>query len=579
MSKMYIATIMNRIVLGNDNYLFVVSHPEIGTLDEKTNFFTDRNGFEYAKMLDPSLLMSEIPRAYYNLQELDSLKDSAKDKSMKDAIADYAYHASRYVYFVTKNENKQVYTEYIDLDKMKSRFAEVLGVLAKGEVSKEAMFLVNTNPNSSDISDDKDKEDSDEIPFHGLTSDTMRNDISNLFLEIQEGVYSLDELKKILENVNSQREDIEDLIMGLELQIEASENGESVNDLKGDSEEKLSEDSQDSQPAITLKEHFDLNDICKKVTKTVISQDEAVKRVVTEIARKEQSSTSNRRALLVTGPTGCGKTKMIEMIAKYINRPFHKIDATQLTIPGYVGKNIEEALWDLYIKCGRDKKKAEHAIIFIDEIDKKGSNHNDDISGKGVLNVLLPFIEGETYNASESVKRQDEVVQLNTSNMIIILSGAFNDVYKNLTEKGSIGFASEGVDKKEREATIDDFIDKGRMPDEFMGRVSVIKLNPLDFNSIKRILLESDESAIKVQEKIFAELGVKITFRDDYIDAVATQADKRNTGARGLNTVVDETTWVAYNDCYSHIGDYDEVILSEETVRNPENYQKILKKK
>lgn len=579
MSKMYIATIMNRIVLGNDNYLFVVSHPEIGTLDEKTNFFTDRNGFEYAKMLDPSLMMSEIPRAYYNLQELDSLKDSAKDKSMKDAIADYAYHASRYVYFVTKNENKQVYTEYIDLDKMKSRFAEVLDVLSKGEVSKEAMFLVNTNPNSSDISDDKDKEDSDEIPFHGLTSDTMRNDISNLFLEIQEGVYSLDELKKILENVNSQREDIEDLIMGLELQIEASENGESVNDLKGDSEEKLSEDSQDSQPAITLKEHFDLNDICKKVTKTVISQDEAVKRVVTEIARKEQSSTSNRRALLVTGPTGCGKTKMIEMIAKYINRPFHKIDATQLTIPGYVGKNIEEALWDLYIKCGRDKKKAEHAIIFIDEIDKKGSNHNDDISGKGVLNVLLPFIEGETYNASESVKRQDEVVQLNTRNMIIILSGAFNDVYKNLTEKGSIGFASEGVDKKEREATIDDFIDKGRMPDEFMGRVSVIKLNPLDFNSIKRILLESDESAIKVQEKIFAELGVKITFRDDYIDAVATQADKRKTGARGLNTVVDETTWVAYNDCYSHIGDYDEVILSEETVRNPENYQKILKKK
>lgn len=594
MAKKYVATIMERIVLGDDNYIFYVSHPAIGTLDEKTQIFTDRNGSEFAKMLDPSLLMSEIPKAYYNLQDLDGLQNALGSKSLREAISDYAYYASKYLYYVTRNENNQVYTEYIDLDKMKSKFNEIVDLMISSglNINQGSTFFVNVNSNTSknsssssdaDLSDDIiDEEDDSAMPYHGITSEDIRSDIASLYLEIQEGVYSLNDLKRILENVLNQREDLEDLIMGLELQIEASEKGESLNILKKDENDvseyrKSNEEDSDSIP-VTIKNHLDLDEIFKKVTKTLIAQDEATKRVITEIARKEQSLDSKKRGLLITGPTGCGKTKMMELIAGCLDRPFHKIDATQLTVPGYVGKDIEEVLWDLYIKCGRDKDKAEHAIIFIDEIDKKGSDSNDDVSGKGVLNVLLPFIEGSTYNACESVKRQNEVVQINTRNMIIILGGAFNDVYKNLTEKGSIGFGSDGVGKKERKATTADFIEKGRMPDEFMGRVSVVKLNPLDVDAIKRVLLESDESAVKVQEKIFAELGVKITFGDDYINAIAEQADKRKTGARGLNTIVDETTWVAYNDCYTHLGEYDEIILNSETVSNPENYQKVYKK-
>ena len=271
---------------------------------------------------------------------------------------------------------------------------------------------------------------------------------------------------------------------------------------------------------------------------------------------------------------------MMELIAKYLDRPFLKVDSTQLTVPGYVGKDIEEVLWDLYIKCGRDKEKAEHAIVFFDEIDKKGSSKKDDISGKGVLNLLLPFFDGATYDACESVKQQKEVVKINTRDMLIILGGAFEDVYSDLKAKGSIGFTSTPVSPNAtRSATTQDFVDKAKMPSEFMGRVAIVKLNELTLEDIKRILLESDESAIKIQEKLFKELGVKLTPSDEYLDAIAKQAKDRKTGARGLNTVVDESTWEAYGDAYTHLGEYEEIILGKETVEDPRQYQKVYKKK
>ena len=150
--------------------------------------------------------------------------------------------------------------------------------------------------------------------------------------------------------------------------------------------------------SMPIKNYINLEELYKNVTKTLIAQDEPTRRVITEIARKEQYPSSKKRALLITGPTGSGKTKMMELISKYLDRPFYKVDSTQLTIPGYVGKDLEEVLWDLYVKCGRDADRAEHAIIFFDEIDKKGSSRKDDVSGKGVLNVLLPFIEGSTLS-------------------------------------------------------------------------------------------------------------------------------------------------------------------------------------
>ena len=113
---------------------------------------------------------------------------------------------------------------------------------------------------------------------------------------------------------------------------------------------------------------------------------------------------------------------MMKLIAKHLDRPLYKIDATKLTIPGYVGTDIEEELWKLFVECGGDLEKAERAIIFIDEIDKKGSDKKDDVSGKGVLNVLLPFIEGSEYDAVDSMKHPTKKVRMKMIITYVIIS-------------------------------------------------------------------------------------------------------------------------------------------------------------
>ena len=579
MSKRCVVTIMNRLFLGDDKFLFFVSHPEIGEVDPDSKIFVDRNGKEYLSMVDRVLLMSEVSRAYGNLIDIDDLPDMMQTDSVRQAISDYSDHCSKYIYYVSRTKEDALFCIPINLDTLRDNMSNVIKDISHSLKEHESPIDDRTVVEYDD--DEEEEEDFEDVAESAIHSKEIRADIADILLNIMDGVYSLEELKELRDVVILQKEDIDGLLDSLDLQIEASEKGESFVTLKGEEEKKeLDVSKKIIKPASVSKpqNYIDINDLFKKVTSTLIAQDEPTRRVITEIARKEHNPTSKNRGLLITGATGTGKTKMMQLIAKYLDRPFIKVDSTQLTVPGYVGKDIEEVLWDLYVQCGKNKERAENAIVFFDEIDKKGSSKKDDVSGRGVLNVLLPFIEGASYDACESVKSKSESVKIDTKNMIVILGGAFTDVYKDLKEANSIGFGAD-INKSttSRKATTQDFIDKAKMPDEFMGRVSIVKLNDLDVDDIKRIIVESDESAVKVQKKLFQELGVKLTLGDDYIDALANLAQKRQTGARGLNTVVDETTWEAYGDAYSHLGDYSEIILSAETIENPKKYKKVLK--
>lgn len=577
MSKKYVAAIMNRLSLEDSNFIYYISHPAIGEIDEKTGIFRDKNGREYLSMLDRSLQMSEVSTAYYNPIALEDIKNYMQSNSVKEAISDYDYYISNYIYYVSSTEDAGVFCIPLDLREMKEKVAKSVEEYHERQSQAEKINK-STTVSTSEMTEDQYDDEEDSIGERLLASKEVRTEIAALIMDIMNGVYSLDELKEIRSSLKLQLEDIEGLAESIDLQIEASEKGESSIKLKGENETKSAPKTMENEktnPPLKIKNHLDLEDLFKKITATLIAQDEPTRRVLTEIARKEQSNESKQRALLITGQSGSGKTKMMQLIAKYINRPFHKVDSTQLTVPGYVGKDIEEVLWDLYLACGKDKEKAEHAIIYFDEIDKKGSSKKEDISGKGVLNDLLPFIEGAEYDATENVKLKGESVKISTKDMIVILGGAFTDVYKELQSRGEIGFGAKVKGTTIREATTEDFVEKAKMPDEFMGRVSIVKLNDLDLEAIKRILKESNESAIKLQQKLFDDLGVKLTFGDDYIEAIAQQAEKRKTGARGLNTVVDETTWEAYGDAYSHIGEYEEIILGEETVKDPKQYKKV----
>ena len=579
MAKKYVATIMNRTYMGDGAFIYLVSHPEIGELDVKTGIFKDRNDREYAPINDACLMMSEISDGYYNLTELDKIQEIMGTDSKQDAIKDYYYYTSRNIYVVTKTREGIPLVLVNNIDVMRNQASDELEAREKLNIDASENPNYETYDSIEDNTIDTTNEDND-----------VFIDLDEILIKMIEGKYSIEELKKLKDVIQAQKDDYEGVLDSITLQIEATEKGESSTILKEaiekgkgkvieKKEEMIEEDSSKNirNASKKIKNYIDINKVFAQVTETLISQDNAAKRVLTEIARKEQSEASKARAILVTGPTGVGKTKMMELIAKYINKPFYKIDSTQLTIPGYVGKDIEEELWNLYVKYGKDKEKIEKAIIFFDEIDKKGSSKKDDISGQGVLNVLLPFIEGSTYTASDNLKKPTETVNINTKNMIVVLAGAYTEVYDKKTNKAKMGFGEEKEKEEQRKVTTEDFVKKGLMPEELMGRVSIVNLNELDIEGIKKILLESNESAIKIQKQIFEELGVKLTFTDEYINKISKMAIDRKTGARGVNNIVDETTWEAYGDAYTNLGEYEEIILDEETIENPHEYQKVLK--
>lgn len=565
----YVAAILQRHYISNNQYLYTFHHLETGSYDNQLHCFIDRNGNEYAHMSDESLFYSEIPYSYDNIIEKKQLHEFfGQDMPLSQCIPLYEDLLRDIVYFSCKTKDGRIGCVAINLDQFES--------LINGQMPPEIQNMQNVT--STNPSQDIDPEAS----------------LDNLILNIIDGIYTIDELKKIRESAQTNYGNLERLLDTLNLQIEASEKGESFVKLKNEKKQKeleetfkdvkeekaISEDKKDDEVCI-FTDRIDLIKILNTIKKTLIAQDDPARIVITEIARKEQEPKLKERGLLLTGQTGVGKTKLMSLIAKNLDRPFHKIDATKLTVPGYVGTDIEEELWKLYVECGKDLNKAEHAIIFIDEIDKKGSDKNSDISGKGVLNTLLPFFEGTEYDACESVKTSTQKVKINTSNMTIILGGAFQSMYDNLKGKKEIGFKLESSDEQEKnsedkKAEIEDF-EKAGIPKEFVGRVDVIKLNDMDVNSIKRVIKESDESALHIQEKIFKQLGVKLTSTEEFLDKIASEAVRRKTGARGLNTVIEDATREAYFNVYTKPDEYSEVILTKETADNPKKY--ILKPK
>ena len=543
MKPTHIATIMLRHYISEGNFIYNLSHTVLGTIDEKNQIFKDSNDNEYLPITDKSILTSEIPYGYYNIISIDNIKKTlGSEMTLAEAIKEYEKQWQKYFYFVGRTKSGEIITVMFDLNRLKNEdsYEPISMPELKIQVIEESPFLQDQQG--------------------------MNPDIAALIMELKDDIYTSEELKKIQKNLEDIKSDIEHtqeiitekMFPGLAAQAA-----------------KTSKKEEQSKTKVPEEKMLSINDVFSKVTKTLIAQDEPARRVITEIVRKELDPRKKKEAILLTGSTGVGKTELMRLIAKYLDKPFLKVDATQLTIPGYTGTDIEEVLWRLYESCGKNKEKAENAIIFFDEIDKKGSDRKDDVSGQGVLNLLLSFITGTEYMATASTKHPSEIVRIDTSNMTVILGGAFTDVYKKYNTQIS-GFIRENPKEKES-PTMQDFVDKGMMTDEFMGRTSIVKMNELDIDAIKRIMLESDESAVLIQQQIFDKLNVKLTYTDGYIDALAKAAYKKKTGARGLNTEVDNTTWCCFDEVYSNPGVYKEAILTEKTVENPKEYQLVKK--
>jgi ATP-dependent Clp protease ATP-binding subunit ClpX len=332
-------------------------------------------------------------------------------------------------------------------------------------------------------------------------------------------------------------------------------------------------------------------EIRETLNQYVVGQDRAKKALSVAVynhykrigSRRPSEVELQKSNILLIGPTGCGKTLLAQTLAKILDVPSAIADATSLTEAGYVGEDVENILLHLIQAADGDIKKAERGIIYIDEVDKiarKSENPSitRDVSGEGVQQALLKILEGTTANVPPQGGRKhphQEFLQIDTSNILFICGGAFENLERIIEARirqTSMGFGAQ-IEPRSKEHLTEvlkrimpqDLLRYGLIP-EFIGRLPVIvPLDPLDESDLVAVLVEPKNSLVRQYQRIFEMDGVELVFTDEALRAIARETMTRNTGARGLRTVIEETMLDIMYEIPSR-GDVRRCLVTEEAV-------------